>query len=148
MFGFVENFLNEFKDFAVNSKSLDIAVGMLLGTAIKPVANSMVDDFVMPLMGFIGKDEDLKNKYFLLREGKSGQINYKTVDEAKKDGAIVISYGNFISAVLNFVVLSGSAYAFIKITNNLKNKRINIPTFREVIPINGLGQYQQISYVI
>ena len=138
----LQKFLNNFKNFAVQSRSTDIAVGMLLGAAIEPLARSFVDEVIMPPLGLLGKDKlDLKSKYILLKDGKRGGP-YNTEEEAKNDGAVIIGYGRLISNVLNFIILSGSAYAFVSLLNKLKGTTIDIPTKEEIlskIGAHGLG---------
>ena len=139
---FFERFLNSLENFALNSK-IDVALGMLIGAGIRPVANSIVNDFIMPVRSLVGGKKDLKNKYFLLKAGKTDKV-YNTVEQARKDGAIVISYGNFMSVLLNFAILSGSAYIFAAIIKELRTKKIDIPDLPKITvpnPISSLNGY-------
>lgn len=123
----LEKALNDFKSFALDSKSMDIAIGMILGAAVEPVAKSLVEDIVTPTLGLIGKNKlDLKDKYILLKNGKRGGP-YDTKEQAANDGAVTIGYGKLISTLMNFLVLSGSAYAFVKLMEKLRKAKISIP---------------------
>lgn len=146
---FLENTVNEFKDFALNSKSMDITIGFLLGAAINPFVKSFVDDIVLPLgSAAFGNRKELGESFFVIKSGDSGKRRYKTIKEAKKDNAIPISYGNFVSTGINFLTIAGTAYLFSKAANKIKQQKISIPDIEElkdaVIPFNlgGLGQYQ------
>lgn len=146
----IEEILNEFKNFATQSRSTDIAVGMLLAAAVQPVTQSLVDDIIMPPLGLLGKNKlNLKDKYFLLKEGKKPGP-YPTRAAAEAAGAVVVSYGNLLSSLLNFTILSGTAFLFIKGVEKIRTTRIDIPTRQELVQeldinqlkMQGMGYYQ------
>ena len=112
-------FLDEFQEFATHGKAVDIAIGTILGAGVTPVANSIVEDIVMPPVGLLLGRAELPNLYITLREGEKGGP-YKTLKEAQEDGAVTINYGKLISRGISLIVILMVAFGIVKGINVLR----------------------------
>lgn len=108
---------SEFKQFALKGNVMDLAVGVIIGGAFGKIVDSMVNDIIMPVVGKIFGGFDFSNTYLPL----NGQAADLTLVEAKKLGA-VLAYGNFITIVLNFVILAFIIFQMVKFMNRLKKE--------------------------
>jgi large conductance mechanosensitive channel len=106
---------SEFKQFALKGNVMDLAVGVIIGGAFGKIVSSLVDDIIMPVVGNIFGGFDFSNLYIPL----NGQSADLALVEAKKLGA-VLAYGNFITIVLNFIILAFIIFQMVKFMNSLK----------------------------
>ena len=93
--------LDEFKVFISRGNVIDLAVGVIIGGAFQSIVKSLVDDIFMPIISLATKGIDFSN-WFIALDGNK----YGTLAQAQEAGAAVISYGNFISAVINFIIMA------------------------------------------
>lgn len=112
-------FLDDFKLFATEGKAVDIALGTIIGAGVTPVANSIVDDIVMPPIGLILGKADLPNQFVVISEGQQGGP-YKTLKEAQDDGAVTINYGKLINRAISLIVILTVAFGIVKGLNKLR----------------------------
>jgi large conductance mechanosensitive channel len=106
--------LKEFKDFAMKGNVVDLAIGVIIGAAFGKIVESMVGDIIMPLIGLLG-NFDFSNLYLAI-----GKIPDNTsYVEAKKLGA-AIGYGQFLTYVVNFIIIAWVLFLVVKGMNNLK----------------------------
>lgn len=123
-------FLQEFQEFAVKGNMIDLAVGVIIGAAFGKIIDSLVGDIIMPLINYIlGGEVDFANKFWLLRmpEGYTGPQTY---DELSKAGAVVLSWGNFLTVFINFVLLAFVVFCLVKAVNAARN-RLHAPHVEE-----------------
>jgi large conductance mechanosensitive channel len=113
--GVFMSMMSEFKEFALKGNVMDLAVGVIIGAAFGKIVDSLVGDIIMPIIGKIFGGLDFSNMYIPL----NGQEVGMALVEAKKAGA-VIAYGNFISIVLNFIILAFIIFQMVRIMNGLK----------------------------
>ncbi|MFD0913220.1 large conductance mechanosensitive channel protein MscL [Methylophilus luteus] len=106
---------SEFKQFALKGNVMDLAVGVIIGGAFGKIVSSLVDDIIMPVVGNLFGGFDFSNLYIPL----NGQSADLALVEAKKLGA-VLAYGNFITIVLNFIILAFIIFQMVKFMNSLK----------------------------
>ncbi|MGQ2964608.1 large conductance mechanosensitive channel protein MscL [Methylophilus sp.] len=106
---------SEFKQFALKGNVMDLAVGVIIGGAFGKIVDSLVNDIIMPIIGKIFGGFDFSNMYIPL----NGQSADLALVEAKKLGA-VLAYGNFITIVLNFIILAFIIFQMVKFMNSLK----------------------------
>jgi large conductance mechanosensitive channel len=104
--------LKEFKAFAMRGNVLDLAVGVIIGAAFGAVVTSLVGDIIMPPIGMVMGKVDFKDLYFAL----DGKV-YESLDAAKKIGAPVIAYGNFINTIVNFLIVAFAIFLLVKQVN-------------------------------
>ena len=100
----MKKFLQEFKAFALKGNVLDMAVGVIIGTAFSAIVNSIVKDLITPLFGIILGGIEFTNLSIMVGES-------------------TITYGNFIQAVVNFLIISLTIFLFIKLSGKLFRKK-------------------------
>ena len=110
----MSKFLNEFKKFAVQGNMLDMAVGMIIGAAFKDIVNSVVNDLIMPVVSMFTGKVDFANMFIAL-DGNT----YATLEDAKA-ATSVVAYGQFITQVINFVILALVIFMMVKMVNKLR----------------------------
>jgi large conductance mechanosensitive channel len=108
---------SEFKDFISKGNVMDLAVGVIIGGAFGKIVDSLVNDVIMPIVGKIFGGLDFSNMYIPL----NGQEMGMALVEAKKAGA-VLAYGNFISIVINFIILAFVIFQMVKMVNRMKKE--------------------------
>lgn len=138
--------LKEFKDFAVKGNVVDMAVGIIIGAAFGTIVNSLVNDIIMPPVGFFLGNVDFSGLFLVLREGKVA-APYASVAAAKTAGAVTVNYGLFINTIISFLIVSFSVFLLVKNINRLKRQSEEppaVPVTREcpyclsVIPIKAI----------
>ena len=107
--------MSEFKQFAMKGNVMDLAVGVIIGAAFSKIVDSLVQDIIMPPIGRLLGGLDFANYYLPL----NGQAMDLTLVEAKKLGA-VIAYGNFLTVLLNFVILAFIIFQMIRMMNKMR----------------------------
>lgn len=107
--------LKEFKDFIARGNVMDMAVGIIMGAAFTAIVNSMVGDLIMPVIGVLTSGVDFADKFVAL-DGNS----YANLKAAKDAGVSVMSYGIFINAVINFLIISFVVFMLVKGVNKIK----------------------------
>ena len=112
------SFMSEFKEFAVKGNVMDLAVGVIIGAAFGKIVDSVVNDLVMPVIGRILGKVDFTNFFVPLSEVPPGTP--QTLDALKKAGVPVFAYGNFLTILLNFVILAFIIFLMVKQMNKLK----------------------------
>ena len=111
---------NEFKEFAVKGNAVDLAVGVIVGAAFTGIINSLVKDVIMPPMSLLSGGLDFSNKFVILRAAKDGSTAFNTPADAAKAGAITWNYGNFITLLINFVIVAGAVFLLVRAINKLR----------------------------
>ncbi len=109
--------MKEFKEFAVKGNVVDLAVGVIIGGAFGKIVDSIVNDLIMPVVSKIFGGLDFSNYYVAL----SGQQAGLPLAEAKKAGA-VFAYGNFLTVLVNFVILAFIIFMMVRQINRLKHE--------------------------
>ena len=106
----------EFKDFAMRGNALDLAVGVIIGAAFGKIVSGLVDDIIMPIIGIAGK-ADFSNYFIPL----SSAVTATNLVDARKQGG-VFAYGDFITILINFLIVAVALFAVIKGINTLNKK--------------------------
>jgi large conductance mechanosensitive channel len=109
--------LKEFKEFAMRGSVVDLAIGIIIGTAFGKIVTSFVNDIIMPPIGVLLGKVDFANLYINLT-----QQSYPSLAEAKKAGAATINYGLFINTVLDFVIVAFVLFLLIRQMNRMFKK--------------------------
>lgn len=109
--------LKEFKKFALRGNMIDLAVGMIIGSAFTSIVNSLVNDMIMPVVSIFTGKVDFTN-WFIALDGGS----YATLEAAQEAGAATFNYGSFISNVINFVIMAFVVFMFVRVMNKMKKK--------------------------
>ena len=115
--------LKEFKEFALRGNVMDLAVGVIIGAAFGTIVNSVVNDLIMPLVGIVFK-ADFSNLYIPLSEKVSAAVEADPnlpLAKARELGP-VFAWGNFLTVVINFLILAFIIFLLVKGMNSLKKK--------------------------
>ena len=114
-------FIKEFKEFAMRGSVIDLAVGVIIGGAFGKIVTSLVDDIIMPPIGFLTGGVDF------------GQLKYVIfdADKANKVEEVAIKYGNFLNVIIQFLIIAFCIFLVIKALNSFKKKQEVAP---EVAP--------------
>src|SRR5450759_1395830 len=110
--------MQEFKEFAVKGNVMDLAVGVIIGSAFGKIVESVVGDLIMPVVGAIFGKLDFSNLFIVLGQAPAG--NAMTLDALRKVGVPVFAYGNFITVAVNFAILAFIIFMMVKQINRLK----------------------------
>jgi len=106
----------EFKQFAMRGYALDLAIGVIIGAAFGKIVGALVDDIIMPIIGIAGK-ADFSNYFIPL----SNAVTATNLADARKQGG-VFAYGDFITVVINFLIVAVALFVVIKGINTLNKK--------------------------
>src|SRR6266849_8564035 len=109
-----EAMLEEFKKFALRGNVVDLAIGVIIGVAFGAIVQSMVADILMPIIGAVTGGLDFSNYFVAL----SSKVSADSLVEAKKQGA-VLAWGNFVTVVINFVIVAFVLFVVIRLVNQL-----------------------------
>lgn len=126
----MKNFLEEFKEFALRGNVFDMAIGVVIGGAFTSIVNSIVTDIFNPFISLIANTSNLDKLSVTLREA------------TETSDAVILTYGNFINTVIQFVIIAFIIFMLIKAMNKLANlkateEKIEEETIEE-IPANTL----------
>src|SRR4030088_2709491 len=109
----------EFKEFAVKGNAIDLAVGVIIGAAFGSIITSLVKDILMPPIGLLTGGLDFSNKFLVLKDAPGGAV-FATPADAVKAGAITWNYGNFITIMINFIIVAFCIFLVVKAVNKMK----------------------------
>jgi large conductance mechanosensitive channel len=116
------SFSSEFREFAVKGSVVDLAVGVIIGAAFGKIVDSLVKDLIMPIVGAIFGGLDFSNYFITLKAPPAGYTGPMTYDALTKAGVPVFAYGNFITVVINFLILAFIIFLMVKQINRLKRE--------------------------
>ena len=115
----MKSFILEFREFATRGNVIDLAVGIIIGVAFGKIVDSMVNDLILPVVaGLLGK-ADFSGLFIPLAEPPAVP---PTLEAFKKAGVPVIAYGNFLSIVLNFIILAFVIFVMVKRINRFRRQ--------------------------
>lgn len=118
--------VDEFKQFAMKGNVMDLAVGVIIGGAFGKIVDSIVGDLIMPFIAWImGGKLDFSGMYFVLGSVPPG--TEQTLAALKKAQVPVFAYGNFITILVNFIILAFIIFIMVKQINRLKKSEPEAP---------------------
>lgn len=103
-------FIAEFKSFIARGNVMDMAVGVIVGGAFKAIADSLVSDIIMPIVSLA-----------------TGKISFSEMTWVVGNGQTVIPYGNFLAAILNFLITAFAVFCMVKAVNRFRKKEEAAP---------------------
>jgi large conductance mechanosensitive channel len=109
--------IKEFKEFAMRGNVVDLAVGVIIGAAFGKIVSSLVNDVIMPPIGYLTGGIDFKNLKILIKQG----------NPAKKIADVSINYGNFINTIIEFLIIAFCIFMVVKAINSLKKPEETAP---------------------
>jgi len=117
----------EFREFALRGNVIDLAVGVILGSAFGAIVTSLVNDIVMPPIGLLLSGVDFSNIYVLLQAG-SPPPPYASLADAQAAGAVTINFGLFINVVISFLITASVIFLLVRSVNRLQREPKVVPT--------------------
>ena len=122
--------LKEFKEFAMKGNVVDLAVAVIIGAAFGKIVTSLVEDIIMPFVGKLIGGLDFSNLYLPLSDKvKTGLV----LAEARKAGA-VLAWGNFVTVVINFLIIAFCIFLVVKALNSMKKPAPDAPAITKDCP--------------
>lgn len=112
--------MSEFKEFAVKGNVMDLAVGVIIGGAFGKIVDSIVKDLIMPVVGKILGGLDFSNYFVKLADAPAAYSGPMTYDALTKAGVPLFAYGNFITVLINFIILAFIIFWMVKLINTAK----------------------------
>lgn len=123
--------MSEFKEFALKGNVMDLAVGVIIGAAFGKIVDSLIKDIIMPIVGKILGNVDFSNMFVKLSDGPADVP--QTYAELTKAGVPLFAYGNFITVLINFLILAFVIFWMVKITNRLKKDTPPLAPLEEIV---------------
>ena len=115
--------LKDFKSFALKGNVMDLAVGVIIGAAFGKIVTAVVNDLLMPIIGYITPaGVKFNDMLFVLKSGKSGATSYPTLGAAAADSATVFAYGDFLQTILDFLIVAFCIFMIVKGFERMKHK--------------------------
>ena len=114
--------LKEFRTFAMRGNVIDLAVGVVVGTAFGGIVSSLVNDVIMPPFGVLLGGLDFSNYFITLGSGE-----FASLAEAKAAGVATLAYGKFINTVVNFVIIAFAIFMVVRQINRFSAKEESKP---------------------
>jgi large conductance mechanosensitive channel len=113
-------FATEFKEFASKGNVVDLAVGVIIGAAFAKIVDSLVKDLIMPIVGRIFGGLDFSNYFVVLAPPPPNYAGPMTYEALTKAGVPLFAYGNFITVLINFLILAFIIFVMVKQINRLR----------------------------
>ncbi len=113
-------FASEFKEFASKGNVVDLAVGVIIGAAFAKIVDSLVKDLIMPTVGRILGRLDFSNYFVVLAPPPPNYAGPMTYEALTKAGVPLFAYGNFITVLINFIILAFIIFVMVKQINRLR----------------------------
>lgn len=123
--------IKDFKEFINRGSAIDMAVGIIVGSAMTGVVNSLVKDIIMPPIGLMLGGVDFSNWFIVINRGLGEMVSgldggvvapakYATIEAANAAGAVTLNIGLFLNAIVSFVIIMFAVFMFVKIANKIR----------------------------
>ena len=120
--------LREFREFVARGNVLDLAVAVIIGAAFATITTSLTEDIIMPVVGAIFGGLDFSSKFILLGPVPAGYDGSPTDYAALKEaGAVMLGWGQFLTVVINFLILAFIIFLIVRSANKLQRKQAEEP---------------------
>jgi len=113
-------FATEFREFASKGNVIDLAVGVIIGAAFAKIVDSLVKDLIMPVVGRIFGGLDFSNYFIALAPPPPNYTGPMTYEALSKAGVPLFAYGNFITVLINFLILALIIFVMVRRINRLR----------------------------
>jgi large conductance mechanosensitive channel len=113
----MRNFVQEFKEFAMRGSVVDLAIGVIIGTAFGHIVTSLVNDIIMPPIGLLLGNADFTDLFITLSDG-----SYDSLAEAQAAGAATLNYGLFVNTIIDFLIVALAIFVVIKQINRMQRE--------------------------
>lgn len=119
--------MGEFREFAVKGSVIDLAVGVIIGSAFGKIVESLVKDLIMPVVSRIFGGLDFSSWFVMLAPPPAGYAGPMTYEALTKAGVPLLAYGNFITVALNFIILAFIIFLMVRQINRLRGTTLPAP---------------------
>lgn len=116
------NLLKDFRAFIERGNAIDMAVGIIVGSVMTGVVNSLVKDIMMPPIGLLIGGVDFSQLFIVLRGGQAGVV-YPTIEAAQAAGATTMNVGVFMNSVVSFLITMFAIFLFVRVVNKMRSKQ-------------------------
>jgi large conductance mechanosensitive channel len=111
---------SEFREFAAKGNVVDLAVGVIIGAAFGKIVDSLVKDIIMPIIGRIFGGLDFSNYFIVLAPPPAGYSGPRTYEALSKAGVPLLAWGNFVTVLINFLILAFIIFMMVRAINRLR----------------------------
>ena len=112
--------MQEFREFALKGNVMDLAVGVIIGGAFGKIVDSLVKDIIMPLVGAVIGNVDFSNLFLVLGKVPADYKGAMSYADLTKAGVNLFAYGNFLTILINFLILAFVIFQMVKMMNRMK----------------------------
>jgi large conductance mechanosensitive channel len=118
----MKKIFNDFRDFITRGNVIDLAIGIIIGSAFSSVVNSVVNNLLMPPLGLLIGNVDFQNLFIVLKQGQTPLPHNATLQMAQDAGAVTLNYGQFITDLISFLLLAVGVFLIVKGISALREK--------------------------
>jgi len=118
----MKKLFQDFKDFLMRGNAVDLAIGIIIGSAFSAVVNSIVNNLLMPPFGLLLGNVDFQDLFVVLRQGEQALPPNATLAMAQEMGAVTLNYGQFLTDLISFILLGFGVFLIVKAINKLNEK--------------------------
>lgn len=114
--------MEDFKKFVGSGNAIDLAVGVIIGSAMTTILKSFVDELIVPLTGLLGK-ADLSNKYLVIKGAELLKEGTPLAEARKVAGTVVLGWGQFLTILINTLILAFAVFMVVRSINKMREKQ-------------------------
>lgn len=112
--------MKEFKEFAMRGNVIDMAVGIVIGGAFGKIVTSLVNDVIMPPIGYLTGGVDFSKMKWILKPADDSDPKHKIAE-------VAINYGTFINTIITFIIIAFAIFMVVKLINKMHKKEEAAP---------------------
>ena len=116
-----KGFIEEFKSFILRGNVMDMAIGVIIGTAFTKIVNSLVNEIITPAISLLTGKMNIGNMFIAL-----SNEHFSTIAEAKAAGVATINYGLFLSSIIDFLIVAFTIFLFLRYTFKKREKNVEV----------------------
>lgn len=144
----MKKLLQDFRDFITRGNVIDLAIGIIIGSAFSTVVNSIVNNLIMPPLGLLIGNVNFKDRFILLKQGDVSLPPGATLELAKELGAVTFNYGQFITDLVSFLILGLGVFLIVKAIQSFEKKVIKANEEEKPVPTEKKCPYCQMEISI
>ncbi len=130
----MKKLLTDFRDFVARGDVMDLAIGIIIGSAFSAIVNSVVNNLLMPPFGLLIGNVNFQDLFIVLKQGQTALPADVTLEMAKDAGAVTFNYGQFLTDVISFLILAFVIFLMVKGLQTIKEKVSTKDTEAEAEP--------------
>jgi len=122
----MKKIMNDFRDFITRGNVVDLAVGIIIGSAFSAVVNSIVNNLMMPPLGLLLGNAKFQDLFLILKQGKAPLPSGATLQMAQEVGAVTFNYGKFLTDMISFLILALGVFLIVKGLKTIEKRVKNL----------------------